>query len=230
MCHPTDPRPNVNARMRLTDDIPEVAPGDVLEIDLLGSGTTRLYSTLRYWHMGSDAAKVVAALELLDVVIERLWLLLQQRTSRTSRESWVPLLLRIELVEELVEHSYIPGAINHAHLVIRALQTLLRALRDDAAWSSRLWSGSLEPLRIVRDGCAAMAREVESELLTHETRLGEPRLVPLCEGLRVNNIDELTRGLELAARASVEMNEVEIGLVVQGEVASVVRGRVYGDV
>jgi hypothetical protein len=75
-----------------------------------------------------------------------------------------------------------------------------------------------------------MAREVESELLTHETQLGEPRLVPLCEGLRVNNLDELARGLELAARASVEMNEVEIGLVVQGEVAAVVRGRVYGDV
>jgi predicted RNA binding protein YcfA (HicA-like mRNA interferase family) len=38
--------------------------------------------------------------ELLDQVILRLWLLLQQRANRASREARAPLLLRIELVEE----------------------------------------------------------------------------------------------------------------------------------
>jgi len=227
MCHEADSRPNITARMTLDDEIPEVQNGDVLEINLFGSGVARLYASLLYWPGGGRGAKVITAVEMLDLVIERYEGLLDQRTNRAHRESWVPVILRLQQVEEFLANANIPGASENALLINDATRRLLTALQAEADLSPFVWTGVLDTLRVVRGSCAGMAQTIESTAYSRETRLGVPRFVPFDQGLRVKNLEQLARGLELAAEACVEMNVLEVGLVLERGTAEILRGPVY---
>jgi len=216
-------------KISFVDTAPKLGTNDVLEIEIFGSGTDRVYEALTVNDIVGNASWMIAVAELLGPLAGRLDELLQKQTSREDLESWVPLIVRIRIVEMLLGSTGVPGSKAYALMMTHATTRLLDALRDASECSAGPWSTASQELHLVCDGCSRLAALVEAEVVARDTKLEETVFEPLEEGLMVNNTVDLARALLVASRAKLDMNKLEVGIV--GErVAAAVRGPVRSQI
>ncbi len=220
----SDARESVTRRITLLDPVPDGLPsGALVEIDLLGDGLAGFYTTLLLSPTGNDTAGVLTASEILERCLSEL----RDRSCHTPADKrfWEAFVRRLFETEELVSSSDHRASGALLWLIDKVSAKVLTALRDDLHFTDSTWSLIESLTERALDWCQELAEDAAVRVTRQRESNTTSTYSPLSSSWHViNNPEEFTAGIHLAARLGLDLNTLQVGHCLNGDAVATLRG------
>ena len=211
-------------RITLLDPVPEgMPPGALVEIDLIGDGQAGFYATLLLSPAGTGIDRTLSAAEFLERCLAEVKA--RSRHPAADTEHWEAFVRRLSEAEELISSSDHRAAGAVVWLVDKVCIKVLTALRDDLHFTDSTWN-LIEGLTERALGwCQELAEDAAVRVVRVRESNTTPTYSPLSSSWHViNNPEDFTAGIHLAARLGLDLNTLQVGHCLNGDAVATLRG------